>query len=86
MNWQPIETAPKDGTLIDLWVVFLSGGQRWADASWKEAGQHNCSGPSNWTNNGGWPLHGLLGKPVATHWRPRPEAPASGEHLAGERG
>jgi len=21
MTWQPIETAPKDGQLIDLWVV-----------------------------------------------------------------
>jgi len=82
--WQPIETAPKDGTLIDLWVVFPSGGRRWADASWKEAAQHNCSGPANWTNSGGWPLHGLLEKPVATHWRQRPEAPASSQHLAGE--
>jgi hypothetical protein len=33
MGWQPIETAPKDGTTVDLWVVDESGdGWRVPDA------------------------------------------------------
>lgn len=33
--WQPIETAPKDGTRIDLWLVDQDGdGERVTDAYW----------------------------------------------------
>ncbi len=35
MDWQPIETAPKDGTRFDLWMVDEDGrGCRVADAYW----------------------------------------------------
>lgn len=35
MGWLPIETAPKDGTAIDLWMVDESGrGWREANAYW----------------------------------------------------
>ena len=39
MTWQPIETAPKDGTVVDLWV---RGRGRVTDCVWGEAisGQH----------------------------------------------
>jgi hypothetical protein len=30
MSWQPIETAPKDGTVIDLWIAG-DGGAQWRE-------------------------------------------------------
>jgi len=33
MRWQPIETAPKDGTVVDLWTI---DGERIPDAFWVE--------------------------------------------------
>jgi hypothetical protein len=73
--WQDISTAPKDGTVIDLWVVFPSGPVRWADARWVEAGEHSCSGPANWCSRENFPLHAFVEKPVATHWMPIPNPP-----------
>lgn len=38
-EWQPIETAPKDGTRIDLWMVDKSGSEyREPEAYWVSAG------------------------------------------------
>lgn len=35
MNWNPMETAPTDGTPVDLWVDWGSGRcSRMADVSW----------------------------------------------------
>ena len=39
MTWQPIETAPRDGTVIDLWMVDQDGkGWREADAYYVKNG------------------------------------------------
>jgi hypothetical protein len=52
MNWQPIETAPKDGTEIDLWMVDESGrgfrvtDARWAVGCWDEFYEEAASGGS----------------------------------------
>ena len=36
-GWQPIDTAPKDGTLVDLWIVTKSGqGDRYANCKWQD--------------------------------------------------
>ena len=41
MNWQPIETAPKDGVLVDLWH---KGGFRVAEVWWdKDDACWSCS-------------------------------------------
>ena len=78
-GWQPIDTAPKDGTPLDLWAVdiFTDGrpqeGGRYPDAGWHEgrwfhfdpiAGD-NVPIEVEWSN----------GKTVATHWMPVPEGP-----------
>lgn len=77
--WQPIETAPKDRTRIDLWIVKFGvdnkplRGWRVADAFWNEHA---------------WVVWCLTRMPdgtdetdeyaiadTATHWMPLPEPP-----------
>lgn len=69
-DWQPIETAPRDGTevLVGVWAVF----DEWDD------GEHrppiwcawvSCAGPGDDFGCEGW-----NGAP-ATHWQPLPEPP-----------
>ena len=68
-GWWPIETAPKDGTPIDLWVEFPehSKARRIPDARWDVEEQS-------------WRLGEFLQKqfavtPIATHWQPLPSPP-----------
>lgn len=66
-EWQPIETAPKDGTKVDLWD---RAGFRWANCHW---GCHYFEngrpvGPATWGR-------GSPDGPQPTHWMPIPEAP-----------
>lgn len=69
-DWQPIETAPKDGTVIDVWVKDLKkndgSGQRRTHVWWSK-------NADRWSDD--W-LHvpRMFGvKP--THWMPLPEPP-----------
>jgi hypothetical protein len=65
MTWQPIETAPRDGTVIDLWFV----------------GDWNCRMPdAEWSESlGAWFVRGrhssYLDGPLITHWMPLPAPP-----------
>jgi len=70
-QWQPIETAPKDGTnillLIDEWAIegywrlskWPSGSPRWDVIGLPSHGCGCCSEPD----------------PEPTHWMPLPDAP-----------
>ena len=59
MQWQPIESAPKDGTLIDLWLVFEDNDSgRAPDCYW--------SNPANQWQQVGVRGSAVMGTP--THW------------------
>lgn len=34
-DWQPIETAPKDGSVIDLWADAWGGPRRYPNCRWR---------------------------------------------------
>jgi hypothetical protein len=62
MNWQPIETAPKDGTWVLGYFPMLGVSQM----KWFSYGSYT----EHWMRFGGW-------TPVdnPTHWMPLPEPP-----------
>jgi hypothetical protein len=62
MTWQPIETAPKDGTVVLLWHNNFHPTIGWYDRGiklWQEVWEHK------WEVGGGQP----------TQWMPLPDAP-----------
>lgn len=82
MPWLPIETVPKDGTLVDLWVVDSNGnGSRELDFYWGEAPGLHGGGLENWKSDSEEFLngHSLLSwwdpSSKLTHWMPTPKDP-----------
>ena len=81
--WQPIETAPKDGTPIlvsfgsmGIWRVF------WSEPEWTDA---YCIWCVDDNKHGPYVLRGFSdeGDRAPTHWMPLPPAPlANGEDAA----
>jgi hypothetical protein len=65
MTWQPIETAPKDGTVIDLWAVCGH------DYSGRAENQYWNKKRRVWVHTHG----GDLSPFYVTHWMPIPDAP-----------
>ena len=76
MNWQPIETVPRDGSAVDLWLrayLWTADGEkqvavefRVADACWND----------EWTNPDGNSLELDGFEPYEySHWMPIPEPP-----------
>jgi hypothetical protein len=77
--WRPIETAPKDGSYIDLWAH----GMRQTDCCWGLP-QHCCGEAGRYCDDewhgmdNGWvdsTFNVMVENP--THWMPLPEAPRS---------
>jgi hypothetical protein len=67
MEWQPIETAPRDGTVVDLWC---KDGFRMTDQWWDDSDGDAC-----------WVC--LFDDRMFTHWKPITEpdgSPVSHDH------
>lgn len=67
MEWQPIETAPKDGTQVDVYISELQ--ERYTEA-------HFCVSEQCWV----WDLpcgtkRVMFTKTPPTHWMPLPQPP-----------
>ena len=85
LQWQPIETAPKDGTVVDVWL----GGENAEEsdiAFYCDKGTRRSTG---WAwRQGKWrPLGGLSGVilptfVVPTHWMPLPAAPCENKGVS----
>lgn len=70
-EWQPIETAPKDGTHIDISALNNSG--------------ERCRLPDCWMDGGEWRgnyIRPLYGPYKPTHWMSIPANPAQPEEKA----
>lgn len=78
-GWQPIETAPKDGTEIDVWCESTAngdnGGYRIPDSWW-------CQTDKNWRTHGD---NRISWAHPPTHWMPLPAPPAVKESLTAEK-
>jgi hypothetical protein len=68
MEWLPIESAPRDGTPILLWLPDVDRGlpgvecaQWWADCWWTNGGPNAGQDMGEWSS--------------ATHWMPLPTPP-----------
>lgn len=69
-EWQPIETAPKDGTHIDLWA----DGERLADCFWAEGedyGHDDC----HWRQCYAEASSSFQTAYDPSHWMPLPAPP-----------
>jgi len=72
-SWQPIETAPKDGTHVDLWLCEHSSCRQWREADvWFERGSWIGDGEAD-----GIRVIEMGSYWTATHWMPLPAPPTT---------
>ncbi len=79
-QWQLIETAPKDGTEVDIWVSG-PGSRRVTNCAWRKPRGSNWGDrygdgkvlPEQWVTRDGVSLDRRNGVP--THWMPLPNPP-----------
>lgn len=76
-TWQPIESAPKDGTVVLLWWRATDGVAYWAAGAWQEFGDGSKGwiGESFHASEDGYWTRIVGDRP--THWMPLPVAPPS---------
>lgn len=72
-QWQPIDTAPKDGTKIDLWGFEFGAGFVGSPKPRRFIGCKYIPPSERW-NRGQW-WHPNYGNIEPTHWMPLPPAP-----------
>lgn len=84
-GWQPIESAPKDGTPVDLWCANSEFPNRVTDAQWRKptesewfvhGGDGMKTADAQWLDPLGWPM---TGDDAPTHWQPLPPPPAASD-------
>lgn len=81
MKWEPIETVPKDGTVVDIWIADKWAGRngRMTDVQWLTGAQRDpdrCGPGGCWEHlsNDGWAKVGSKEGATAyvdthfTHW------------------
>lgn len=72
-GWREMVDAPRDGTRVDLWVLWPEDGtaSREADAYWNADAEE-------W-QLGQYHAGQYVERPIPTHWQPLPHPPQSGE-------
>lgn len=71
--WRRIDSAPTDGSLVDLWWVYDGKGTRLCDCFWSTDG----ASPGWRQRSPDGVVHELIPDDLrqATHWMPTPSAP-----------
>jgi hypothetical protein len=72
-KWQPIETAPRDGSKIDIFVDYDEGGERYPDAYFCKQSKVFC-----WNIVGTGQRIEFIATPP-THWIAPPISPTKGD-------
>lgn len=76
MTWQPIETAPADGTLIDLWIInYLGEGERLPHCKWDSWSYPSGEWVQQYAEASGAFFKAFDDREKATHWMPVPSPP-----------
>lgn len=73
MEWQPIETAPRDGTNILIYVPRAAEAGDMATVHWHARGWHASDGA--WVSTYGEVGHDEWYASDPTHWMPLPPPP-----------
>lgn len=80
-QWMPIETAPRDGTVIIVWDGYTGFGSTVGAAYWSKEVLYRedlciLDEPAGWRWSSDNSKNGMA---RATHWMPLPPAPEGGE-------